>query len=206
MRPRPARLSRADLGLRREWFLLDGGPGVGDPARTRNGCSTAKLRFLRCLRRPTVVALPWTSGPSRSRSDALHPEIQFSSIRRPSGTPGTHSSSRLRNSVSTSKMFSFNKLSLALLPFVSLALAQSAVWGQCGGIGWTGATTCGASILLYMGIRLVLTASIQFLVLPASSSTLTTPNASQARQHPLQPSRHPPRPHPAAPPPVARAG
>ena len=88
VRPRPARLSRADLGLRREWFLLDGGPGVGDPARTRNGCSTAKLRFLRCLRRPTVVALPWTSGPSRSRSDALHPEIQFYSIRRPSGTPG----------------------------------------------------------------------------------------------------------------------
>ncbi|KAL1942006.1 hypothetical protein VTO73DRAFT_6536 [Trametes versicolor] len=30
----------------------------------------------------------------------------------------------------------------ALLPFVHLAAAQSAVWGQCGGIGWTGATTC----------------------------------------------------------------
>ncbi|OBZ69260.1 Exoglucanase 3 [Grifola frondosa] len=29
---------------------------------------------------------------------------------------------------------------LALIP--ALAHAQSAVWGQCGGIGWTGATTC----------------------------------------------------------------
>ncbi|EIN10036.1 endo-1,4-beta-xylanase A precursor [Punctularia strigosozonata HHB-11173 SS5] len=29
-----------------------------------------------------------------------------------------------------------------LLAFVSFAAAQSAVWGQCGGIGWTGATTC----------------------------------------------------------------
>ena len=27
----------------------------------------------------------------------------------------------------------------ALLPY---ALAQSQEWGQCGGIGWTGATTC----------------------------------------------------------------
>ena len=27
----------------------------------------------------------------------------------------------------------------ALLPF---ALGQSQEWGQCGGIGWTGATTC----------------------------------------------------------------
>lgn len=34
---------------------------------------------------------------------------------------------------------------LALLPFVHLAAAQSAVWGQCGGIGWSGATTCGTS-------------------------------------------------------------
>ncbi|EIW63589.1 acetyl xylan esterase [Trametes versicolor FP-101664 SS1] len=30
----------------------------------------------------------------------------------------------------------------ALLPFAHLVAAQSAVWGQCGGIGWTGATTC----------------------------------------------------------------
>jgi endo-1,4-beta-xylanase len=28
---------------------------------------------------------------------------------------------------------------LAVLP---VALAQSPVWGQCGGNGWTGATTC----------------------------------------------------------------
>ncbi|OCH85719.1 endo-1,4-beta-xylanase C precursor [Obba rivulosa] len=30
----------------------------------------------------------------------------------------------------------------ALLAIVPFALAQSAVWGQCGGIGWTGPTTC----------------------------------------------------------------
>ncbi|OCH85718.1 endo-1,4-beta-xylanase A precursor [Obba rivulosa] len=30
----------------------------------------------------------------------------------------------------------------ALLAIVPFAVAQSAVWGQCGGIGWTGATTC----------------------------------------------------------------
>ncbi|EIN10037.1 endo-1,4-beta-xylanase C precursor [Punctularia strigosozonata HHB-11173 SS5] len=29
-----------------------------------------------------------------------------------------------------------------LFAFVSYAAAQSAEWGQCGGIGWTGATTC----------------------------------------------------------------
>ncbi|KAJ3821153.1 endo-1,4-beta-xylanase C precursor [Lentinula raphanica] len=31
---------------------------------------------------------------------------------------------------------------VSLLVFVSVAAAQSAVWGQCGGIGWTGPTTC----------------------------------------------------------------
>ncbi|EIW77476.1 hypothetical protein CONPUDRAFT_180563 [Coniophora puteana RWD-64-598 SS2] len=30
----------------------------------------------------------------------------------------------------------------ALLPFVSIATAQAAAYGQCGGTGWTGATTC----------------------------------------------------------------
>ena len=40
-------------------------------------------------------------------------------------------------------MFSFSKISLALLPLVSLAVAQTQVWGQCGGIGFTGSTTCG---------------------------------------------------------------
>ncbi|KAG4034283.1 hypothetical protein MFRU_003g02530 [Monilinia fructicola] len=30
----------------------------------------------------------------------------------------------------------------ALLGHVNVALAQSPAWGQCGGIGWTGATTC----------------------------------------------------------------
>ncbi len=37
-----------------------------------------------------------------------------------------------------------NVLSLAVvLPFARLAVGQAAEWGQCGGIGWTGATTCG---------------------------------------------------------------
>nr|VWO96110.1 Velvet complex subunit B [Ganoderma boninense] len=30
----------------------------------------------------------------------------------------------------------------ALLPLVHLAAGQASEWGQCGGIGWTGATTC----------------------------------------------------------------
>ncbi|KAI0317467.1 cellobiohydrolaseII [Amylostereum chailletii] len=37
-------------------------------------------------------------------------------------------------------MFKF--ASLVPLAFAALVSAQSAVWGQCGGIGWTGATTC----------------------------------------------------------------
>ncbi|KAI0069947.1 acetyl xylan esterase [Panus rudis PR-1116 ss-1] len=41
-------------------------------------------------------------------------------------------------------MFSFKAaLSfVALLPFVHLVAGQSQEWGQCGGIGWTGPTTC----------------------------------------------------------------
>ncbi|KAL4248019.1 Beta-xylanase [Abortiporus biennis] len=35
-----------------------------------------------------------------------------------------------------------SKKFITLGAFVSVAAAQSAVWGQCGGIGWTGATTC----------------------------------------------------------------
>ena len=43
-------------------------------------------------------------------------------------------------------MFSFKSALglVALLPLAQLVAAQSPVWGQCGGIGWTGATTCGA--------------------------------------------------------------
>ncbi|KAH8658283.1 glycoside hydrolase superfamily [Xylariales sp. PMI_506] len=33
-------------------------------------------------------------------------------------------------------------LNATLLAFASGAIAQQAAWGQCGGIGWTGATTC----------------------------------------------------------------
>ncbi|RDX42231.1 acetyl xylan esterase [Lentinus brumalis] len=41
-------------------------------------------------------------------------------------------------------MFSFKSALgfVALLPLAQLAAAQSAVWGQCGGIGWSGATSC----------------------------------------------------------------
>ncbi|KAF3939201.1 hypothetical protein ABW19_dt0204285 [Dactylella cylindrospora] len=34
------------------------------------------------------------------------------------------------------------RYSLLALAFASYAAAQSGAWGQCGGIGWTGATTC----------------------------------------------------------------
>ncbi|KAI0663646.1 acetyl xylan esterase [Cubamyces menziesii] len=40
-------------------------------------------------------------------------------------------------------MFSV-KAALSLAALVSFAAAQSPVWGQCGGIGWTGPTTCAA--------------------------------------------------------------
>ena len=36
----------------------------------------------------------------------------------------------------------------ALLPFAHLAAGHASEWGQCGGIGWTGATTCGMHKLL----------------------------------------------------------
>ncbi|KAJ3919063.1 endo-1,4-beta-xylanase C precursor [Lentinula edodes] len=39
-------------------------------------------------------------------------------------------------------MIAFTSSFVSLLAFVSVAAAQSAVWGQCGGIGWTGPTTC----------------------------------------------------------------
>ncbi|KAG6893700.1 hypothetical protein C0995_016339, partial [Termitomyces sp. Mi166 len=38
--------------------------------------------------------------------------------------------------------FSFQFVTLAAL--VTAVLAQSPVWGQCGGINWTGSTTCAA--------------------------------------------------------------
>ena len=34
----------------------------------------------------------------------------------------------------------------ALLSLARLAAGQAAEWGQCGGIGWTGATACGESL------------------------------------------------------------
>ena len=43
-------------------------------------------------------------------------------------------------------MFSLKAAALsfaALLPLARLAAGQASEWGQCGGIGWTGATTCG---------------------------------------------------------------
>ncbi|KAI0744297.1 acetyl xylan esterase [Daedaleopsis nitida] len=41
-------------------------------------------------------------------------------------------------------MFAFKSVLglVALLPLAQLAAAQAQVWGQCGGQGWTGATTC----------------------------------------------------------------
>lgn len=34
------------------------------------------------------------------------------------------------------------KQALILASLSALAAAQQTAWGQCGGIGWTGATTC----------------------------------------------------------------
>ncbi|TFY71894.1 hypothetical protein EVG20_g1108 [Dentipellis fragilis] len=39
-------------------------------------------------------------------------------------------------------MFKFTTALVAVLPFLRLAAGQAQEWGQCGGIGWTGPTTC----------------------------------------------------------------
>ncbi len=47
-------------------------------------------------------------------------------------------------------MFSFNKSVLGLVALLPLlAAAQAPVWGQCGGVSWSGATTCGTRTLMY---------------------------------------------------------
>ncbi|KAH9892609.1 hypothetical protein C8Q73DRAFT_648830 [Cubamyces lactineus] len=41
-------------------------------------------------------------------------------------------------------MFRGVLLALSTVVFASQAFAQAPIWGQCGGIGWTGSTTCAA--------------------------------------------------------------
>ncbi|KAF9444311.1 glycoside hydrolase family 10 protein [Macrolepiota fuliginosa MF-IS2] len=63
---------------------------------------------------------------------------------------------------------------LTLIPF---ATAQSAVWGQCGGIGWTGPTTCAA------GSTCVPQSDYYSQCLPSSSTTIgstTSPTGSSS--------------------------
>ncbi|KAF9473811.1 hypothetical protein BDN70DRAFT_355108 [Pholiota conissans] len=38
--------------------------------------------------------------------------------------------------------FKFTASFAGLLALIDFAAAQSGAWGQCGGTGWTGATTC----------------------------------------------------------------
>lgn len=40
-------------------------------------------------------------------------------------------------------MFKLTGVLAAVLPLLQLVAGQSQEWGQCGGIGWTGPTTCG---------------------------------------------------------------
>lgn len=61
---------------------------------------------------------------------------------------------------------------LAMLPLLSILVslflrvhAQSPIWGQCGGIGWTGATTCAA------GSSCVLSGPYYSQCLPTTGST-----------------------------------
>ena len=47
---------------------------------------------------------------------------------------------------------------VALLPLIHLATAQSQEWGQCGGIGWTGPTTCGACLAMCFRLSVLMCA------------------------------------------------
>ena len=74
------------------------------------------------------------AAPCRSNGDGIK-----------ASTNDTEASTLTDTGIGSDIMFSL-KVALgfgALLPLVHLAAGQAAEWGQCGGIGWTGATTCG---------------------------------------------------------------
>ncbi|KAI0322737.1 endo-1,4-beta-xylanase A precursor [Amylostereum chailletii] len=75
-------------------------------------------------------------------------------------------------------MFKFILALVALVPFVS---AQSPVWGQCGGNGWTGATTCAAGS--------VCTEQSEWYsqCLPSSSAPTSAPTGTSAPGSPALP-------------------
>ncbi|KAM5543202.1 hypothetical protein V8D89_003076 [Ganoderma adspersum] len=64
----------------------------------------------------------------------------------------------------------------ALLPFVHLAASQASEWGQCGGIGWTGATTC-VSGTVCTAINAYYSQCLPGQVTPAPTSTVPATSA-----------------------------
>ncbi|KIP10503.1 glycoside hydrolase family 10 protein [Phlebiopsis gigantea 11061_1 CR5-6] len=77
---------------------------------------------------------------------------------------------------------SFTALSV-LLPFVS---AQSATWGQCGGVGWSGATTCtsGNTCVSYSQYYSQCVPSSQVTTSVSSASSATSSSASSSASSP----------------------
>ncbi|KAI0034219.1 endo-1,4-B-xylanase A [Vararia minispora EC-137] len=67
---------------------------------------------------------------------------------------------------------------LALVPLLPLAAAQSPVWGQCGGIGWTGPTTCAA------GSTCTVSNAYYSQCLPSSTAPTTTVTSTQTSTAP----------------------
>ena len=74
--------------------------------------------------------------------------VSLTTARRYKGSTRWRRILRVRSSSSVSDMFSLKAVLsfVALLLSVHLVAGQAAEWGQCGGIGWTGATTCGTSV------------------------------------------------------------
>ena len=52
------------------------------------------------------------------------------------------------------KMFKFAAALAVVAPLAQLAAGQAQEWGQCGGIGWAGATSCGTYLTSRVALRL----------------------------------------------------
>ena len=123
--------------------------------------------------------------PPRSRPDH----------RRRTTSPDPRHSTRLANM----KLTAAFSLLAAALPY---ALAQSQEWGQCGGIGWTGATTCVSGTVctvINAYYSQCLPGSVSIVSKPLRRCASFTHRAHRfviARPHLLLRQRRPPQRHP----------
>ncbi|KAL5512392.1 hypothetical protein ACEPAG_3384 [Sanghuangporus baumii] len=72
-------------------------------------------------------------------------------------------------------------LAFAVLSSALIATAQQTVWGQCGGIGWTGPTTCAA------GSACVRQNDYYYQCLPGAATTTTSNRPSTTPTTPTGP-------------------